>query len=44
MAGVGFGTAEVVFGGKGEDWLTEKLWQDPAFASGSLGCASAYQH
>lgn len=30
MAAVGFGTAEVVFGAKGEYWLVMgKLWQDP---------------
>lgn len=34
MADVGFGTAEVVFGGELEDWLTGKLWQDPESTSG----------
>ena len=34
VAGVGIGTGELVFGGKKEDWLTRKLWQDPESASG----------
>lgn len=34
MAGVGFVTVAALSGGKGDNWLTGKLWQDPESASG----------
>lgn len=34
MAGVGLGTAEVVFEGRWDDCLMRKLWQDPECALG----------